>query len=111
MTRSDLVLRTGSLEKPDVVLLLTIEWFILARSTQRVSRHKCQGQLFAMSERSKEKTYSDAEVEARLKKDLPDWKLESGWIRRKYKTNSWKGTLMVINGSVTWPRPRGIIPT
>ena len=22
---------------------------------------------------------------------------ENGWIRRKYKTNSWKGTLMVIN--------------
>jgi 4a-hydroxytetrahydrobiopterin dehydratase len=44
-----------------------------------------------------ERTYSDAEVEERLKKELPHWYLEDGWIRRKYKTNSWKGTLMVIN--------------
>ena len=29
--------------------------------------------------------------------ELPHWYLEDGWIRRKYKTNSWKGTLMVIN--------------
>ena len=33
----------------------------------------------------------------RLKQELPHWYLEDGWIRRKYKTNSWKGTLMVIN--------------
>jgi len=46
---------------------------------------------------TKERTYSDAEVEDRLKKELPHWYLEDGWIRRKYKTNSWKGTLMVIN--------------
>jgi 4a-hydroxytetrahydrobiopterin dehydratase len=44
-----------------------------------------------------ERTYSDAEVEERLKKELPKWHLEGGWIRRKYKTASWKGTLMVIN--------------
>lgn len=50
-----------------------------------------------MSERAKERTYSDAEVEERLKRELPQWKLEGGWIRRKYKTASWKGTLMVIN--------------
>ncbi len=50
-----------------------------------------------MSERAKERTYSDAEVGARLKEELPQWYLEKGWIRRKYKTHSWKGTLMVIN--------------
>ena len=44
-----------------------------------------------------ERTYTEAEVEERLKKELPLWHLEDGWIRRKYKTNSWKGTLMVIN--------------
>ena len=43
------------------------------------------------------KTYSDAEVEERLKAELPTWRLEDGWIRRTYKTSSWKGTLMVIN--------------
>jgi len=45
----------------------------------------------------REKTYSDDEVETRLKRELPNWYLEKGWIRRKYKTHSWKGTLMVIN--------------
>jgi len=52
---------------------------------------------FAMSDDKKERTYSDEEIEARLKSDLPHWRLEDGWIRRKYRTHSWKGTLMVIN--------------
>jgi 4a-hydroxytetrahydrobiopterin dehydratase len=46
---------------------------------------------------SKERVYSDAEVTSRLERELPLWYLENGWIRRKYKTHSWKGTLMVIN--------------
>ena len=37
----------------------------------------------------KERVYSDAEVEERLKRELPHWFLEKGWIRRKYKTHSW----------------------
>lgn len=48
-------------------------------------------------ETENEKTYNDEEVEARLEKELPHWYLENGWIRRKYKTSGWKGTLMVIN--------------
>jgi 4a-hydroxytetrahydrobiopterin dehydratase len=48
-------------------------------------------------ERSGRKTYSDQEVEARLKAELPHWYLEGGTIRRKYRTHGWKGTLMVIN--------------
>jgi 4a-hydroxytetrahydrobiopterin dehydratase len=50
-----------------------------------------------MSERAKERTYTDAEVEERLKAELPKWELRDGWIRRRYKTASWKGTLMLIN--------------
>ena len=46
---------------------------------------------------AKERVYSEAEVTERLKKDLPNWRYENGWIRRKYKTHSWKSTLMVIN--------------
>ena len=42
-------------------------------------------------------TYSPEEIKARLDADLPDWWYEDGWIRRKYTTHSWKGTLMVIN--------------
>ncbi len=41
--------------------------------------------------------FSSKEVEDRLAIDLPHWKLQEGWIRRTYRTSSWKGTLMVIN--------------
>lgn len=44
-----------------------------------------------------ETTYSDAQIVERLQQILPRWRYEDGWIRRKYKTNSWKGTLMVVN--------------
>lgn len=50
-----------------------------------------------MSETPKEKVYSPEEIEARLAVELPTWRLEDGWIRRTYRTHSWKGTLMVIN--------------
>ncbi|MCX4186866.1 4a-hydroxytetrahydrobiopterin dehydratase [Methylophaga sp. OBS4] len=48
-------------------------------------------------EETKDKTYTDEEVEAKLKELLPHWYLEKGWIRRKYKTSGWKSTLMVVN--------------
>jgi 4a-hydroxytetrahydrobiopterin dehydratase len=51
----------------------------------------------AMTERIKESTYSDEQITERLQRELPHWYLEGGWIRRKYRTHSWKGTLMVIN--------------
>jgi 4a-hydroxytetrahydrobiopterin dehydratase len=44
-----------------------------------------------------EKAYSESEIAERLTRELPHWRYESGWIRRKFKTHSWKGTLMVIN--------------
>ena len=50
-----------------------------------------------MTEGSKERTYSDEEVQEWLKRELQHWHLEGGWIRREYHTHSWKGTLMVIN--------------
>jgi 4a-hydroxytetrahydrobiopterin dehydratase len=50
-----------------------------------------------MSTGKTERVYTDPEVEAWLAQHLPHWKLEAGWIRRTYRTNSWKGTLMVIN--------------
>lgn len=45
---------------------------------------------------AREKPMAEAEVNAWLASNLPKWRLEDGWIRRTYKTNSWKGTLMVI---------------
>ncbi len=44
-----------------------------------------------------EEVYSEEEINQRLQEELPQWYYESGWIRRKYKTHSWKGTLMVVN--------------
>ena len=47
--------------------------------------------------KTKEETYSEEEINTRLKAELPGWYYENGWIRRKYKTSGWKATLMVIN--------------
>ena len=44
-----------------------------------------------------ERTYSDAEVEDRLGRELPSWRLENGHIARTYRTANWKGALMVVN--------------
>ena len=49
-----------------------------------------------MVERAKDRTYGEDEIKARLAAKLPHWYYENGWIRRRYRTNSWKGTLMVI---------------
>jgi 4a-hydroxytetrahydrobiopterin dehydratase len=46
---------------------------------------------------SPDEVYTTEECEARLAAELPTWRLEDGWIRRKYKTSGWKATLMVVN--------------
>jgi 4a-hydroxytetrahydrobiopterin dehydratase len=43
------------------------------------------------------KTYSEQQIEVRLKPGLPHWYFKDGFICRKYRTHVWKGTLMVIN--------------
>ena len=48
-------------------------------------------------QKQRERTYDEEEIKARLARDLPRLYYENGWIRRKYKTHSWKATLMVIN--------------
>ena len=50
-----------------------------------------------MTERQKERVYEPDEIAEKLARELPRWKYEDGWIRRTYKTASWKGTLMAIN--------------
>ncbi|WP_428851417.1 4a-hydroxytetrahydrobiopterin dehydratase [Imbroritus primus] len=40
---------------------------------------------------------ADDEIQRRLAAELPHWYLEDGWLRRKYRTEGWKGTLMVVN--------------
>jgi len=39
----------------------------------------------------------DDVVSARLEKELPGWRLQDGWIRRKYSTDGWPTTLMLLN--------------
>jgi 4a-hydroxytetrahydrobiopterin dehydratase len=60
-------------------------------------RHESKSQQEERMERRESKTYSEAEVKERLERELPRWYFEDGWIRRKYKTEGWKGTLMVVN--------------
>ena len=48
-------------------------------------------------ERKEEETYSESEIGERLTEELPGWEFKDGWIRHKYKTSGWKGTLMVVN--------------
>ncbi|MFQ5987099.1 MAG: 4a-hydroxytetrahydrobiopterin dehydratase [Thermoplasmata archaeon] len=39
----------------------------------------------------------DDEVVTRLEKELPEWYLEGRWIRRKFNTDGWPTTLMLVN--------------
>ena len=42
--------------------------------------------------------YSEAEVPAKLAEHgLASWSYEDGWIRRKYNTDGWPTTLMLVN--------------
>lgn len=42
--------------------------------------------------------YSDSEIAARLSAPgLEGWYAEDGWIRRKYLTDGWPTTLMLVN--------------
>ena len=50
-----------------------------------------------MDTHSDEKTYEVHEIDVRLKAELPRWTFEDGVIRRRFKTNGWKSTLMVVN--------------
>jgi len=43
-----------------------------------------------------EQALNAAQIDEKLV-SLPHWRFENGWLRRRYKTHSWKGTLMVVN--------------
>lgn len=49
-----------------------------------------------MSMSNKEPTYDEAQITERLR-ELPGWYFEGGWIRRRYKTDGWATTLMLVN--------------
>lgn len=44
------------------------------------------------------KVYGDDEVKAKIAEwGLAEWYLEDGWLRRKYTTDGWPTTLMLVN--------------
>jgi 4a-hydroxytetrahydrobiopterin dehydratase len=56
------------------------------------------------------RTYAAAEIEARLKAELATWLYRHGELRRAYRTNGWKGTLMAAGAiahlaEVAWHHP------
>jgi 4a-hydroxytetrahydrobiopterin dehydratase len=40
---------------------------------------------------------SESDVQSRLARELPGWKIENGWLRRKISTDGWPTTLMLVN--------------
>lgn len=56
-----------------------------------------EGRAMDWRELGPEDVYDEQQIAQRLQQELPAWYLENGWIRRKYKTGGWKGTLMVVN--------------
>ena len=51
----------------------------------------------AWREKKSERVYTEQEIAQKLAEMLPQWTYQDGWIRRKYKTSGWKGTLMAVN--------------
>jgi 4a-hydroxytetrahydrobiopterin dehydratase len=48
--------------------------------------------------KDKLKPYTDEEVAAKIEEHrLDGWYLEDGWLRRKYNTDGWPTTLMLVN--------------
>jgi 4a-hydroxytetrahydrobiopterin dehydratase len=46
----------------------------------------------------KPKVYAEAEIAGKLaEQKLSKWKLEEGWLRRKFNTDGWRSTLMLVN--------------
>src|SRR3954466_7067636 len=51
-----------------------------------------------MSDSEKAKLYNDDEVKQKIHQEgLEDWYLDDGWLRRKYNTDGWPSTLMLVN--------------
>jgi 4a-hydroxytetrahydrobiopterin dehydratase len=51
-----------------------------------------------LATREKPKKYEVDAIDAKLKEHgLDDWYYEDGWIRRKYNTDGWPTTLMLVN--------------
>lgn len=46
----------------------------------------------------KERTYTDEEARSQIaERKLDGWYLEDGWLKRKFNTDGWPTTLMLVN--------------
>ena len=51
-----------------------------------------------MVTKDKLEPYADEELQEKLaESELASWYLEDGWLRRKYNTDGWPTTLMLVN--------------
>ena len=50
-----------------------------------------------MNQDANQGTYTEVEVAGRLAAELPHWFLEGGAIQRRFRTNGWKSSLLVVN--------------
>lgn len=67
-----------------------------------------------MSPKSSDIAHTDTEITAWLASDLPHWTLTEGTLRRSFRTEGWKGTMMVANAvahlaEVAWHHPELIL--
>ena len=67
---------------------------------------------------SEPKVYSEADAKEKLAQELPGWSVEDNHLKRTYKTDGWRTTLMVVNSiafvaeaadhhpdlTVSWPK-------
>ena len=54
--------------------------------------------------------FNEEQINKKLNKDFKDWTFDGKWIRKTYKTHSWKGTLMLVNAighlsEIAWHHP------
>lgn len=54
--------------------------------------------------------YDEKQINKILEKELANWNYDGKWIRRTFKTHSWKGTLMLVNAighlaELAWHHP------
>ncbi len=73
---------------------------------------------------AKEQAFSETKIQGRLA-SLPGWSFEDGALRRSYKTDGWRGSMLVANAiaficetadhhadlTVTWPAVRVALST
>ena len=60
--------------------------------------------------------FNEEQINEKLNKDFKDWTFDGKWIRKTYKTHSWKGTLMLVNAighlsEIAWHHPDLIVAT